>query len=146
MACELHTMTSLGCRHAILQPVPVKQLGIIVEPIYPHGAIICWYRFDLFCSCIFNNSSGFHLSRYHCFFSGTWPEVNRPKARYIWQNQRDQTSQLNLFIAYIFHFRIPLRVFGCEPYRTPHTVPYAIAHCNQNGAGHQTIESPSMPC
>ena len=25
-------------------------------------------------------------------------------------------------------------------------VPSAIAHCNQNEAGHQTVKSPSMPC
>ena len=45
------------------------------------------------------------------------------------------------FMAYIFHFFIPQWVWLGPP---PCTLPSAIAHCNQNEAGHQTIKSPSM--
>ena len=55
---------------------------------------------------------------------------------------------LSRFLAYIFHIFIPLWVWlGTLPdcHHAECSLPFTV-HCNQNGAGHQTIKSPSMPC
>ena len=50
------------------------------------------------------------------------------------------------FIAYIPLFYSSVGVAGNIVGLPPCTVPSAIAHCNQNEAGHQTTKAPSMPC
>ena len=51
------------------------------------------------------------------------------------------------FIAYISSFFYSsVGLVGNFAGLPPCTVPSAVVHCNQNEAGHQTVEFPSMPC
>ena len=87
------------------------------------------------------------------FFSGTWAEADRPRLRCTWQMQPRPgwhvpvfCNDLNLFYSIHFPlFCLFLCGFGWELCRTA-TKHSALCHCNQDGAGNQTIKAPSMPC
>ena len=93
---------------------------------------------------------------YKCYPGQGWFVRNwadRPKPRCTWKIHRGLGSMsrysariLICFIAYIFYFfYCSMGLVGNFAGLPLCTVPSAIVHCNQNGAGHQTIKAPSMP-
>ena len=78
---------------------------------------------------------------------GRSPGVSDKSNRGLGSMYRYSAQILICFIAYIFSFFFSsVGLVGDFAELPSCSVPSAIAHSNQNEAGHQTIKVPSMPC
>ena len=86
----------------------------------------------------------YYTNKDQCRIPGHATDASAGFVRYTWASV---DTDLNLF--YRIHFPIfnsSAGFAGNLAELLPSTVPYTIAHCNQNEAAHQTIKSHSVPC